>query len=61
MAEIVEGGGILGDEVSYDYAHGAVAEEIAGGIVVGGGDREVVARGEGVATGLEEGDYGDCE
>ena len=58
MAEVVEGDGILGDEVAYDYAHGAVAEEVAGGIVVGGGDGEFVACGESVAAGLEEGHYG---
>jgi hypothetical protein len=61
VAEIVEGGGILRDEVAYDYAHGTVAKEIAGGVVVGGGDRQVVASGEAVASSLEEGDYGDCE
>ena len=55
MAKEIESGGVLGDEVAYNYAHGAIAKEFAGGIIVGGDDRESVARGEMVAAGLEEG------
>ena len=58
VAKEIEGRGVLGDEVAYYYAHGAVAEEFAGGIVIGGGYGELVACGEMVAAGLEEGHDG---
>ena len=61
MAEGVQGGGVLGDEVAHDDAHGTVAEEFAGGIVVSRGDRQFVACGEGEAAGLVESEYRDFE
>ena len=51
----------MGDEVAHNDAHGAVAEEFSGGIVVCRGDSEFVACGDWVAACFEERDYGDSE
>src|SRR2546427_745907 len=48
-------GGILGrNEIANDDAHGAVAHEFAGGIVVGGGNFQDIAGGKRVAALIEE-------
>ena len=61
MAEGVERGRVLGYEVAYDYAHGAVAKESAGRIVVSSGDCELIAGSDRVAAGLEESDNGNVQ
>ena len=52
---------VEGDEITNDDAHGAVVQEFAGGVVVGGGDFEDIACGEFVAATIEEKDGRNAE
>src|SRR6266478_707963 len=55
-------GGIVGGEEVADYdTHGAGGKPLAGGVVVGGGDAELVAGGEFVAAAIEERSYRHAE